>query len=150
MKKIGISIQNGLLAEGIIRMLHENGEFQPFRITSPKKNGVVSNCLLQGADILLAEVSYANGATIEGRLSEAKALRAEKPECKIAFLCDENSSPEIAKAVMTATTQRDLPIYCVQKDSKVCSLTFDAAWGNAKVRQALILKGFGASSFLSL
>ena len=102
MKKIGISIQNGLLAEGIIRMLHENGEFQPFRITSPKKNGVVSNCLLQGADILLAEVSYANGATIEGRLSEAKALRAEKPECKIAFLCDENSSPEIAKAVMTA------------------------------------------------
>ena len=102
MKKIGISIQNGLLAEGIIRMLHENGEFQPFRITSPKKNGVVINCLLQGADILLAEVSYANGATIEGRLSEAKALRAEKPECKIAFLCDENSSPEIAKAVMTA------------------------------------------------
>ena len=102
MKKIGISIQNGLLAEGIIRMLHENGEFQPFRITSPTKNGVVSNCLLQGADILLAEVSYANGATIEGRLSEAKALRAEKSECKIALLCDENSSPEIAKAVMTA------------------------------------------------
>lgn len=102
MKKIGISIQNGLLAEGIIRMLHENGEFQPFRITSPKKNGVVSNCLMQGADILLAEVSYANGATTEGRLSEAKALRAERPECKIAFLCDENSSPEIAKEVMAA------------------------------------------------
>ena len=102
MKKIGISIQNGLLAEGIMQMLIANGEFQPFRITSPKKNGVVSNCLLQGADILLAEVSYANGATIEGRLSEAKALRAERPECKIAFLCDENSSPEIAKAVMTA------------------------------------------------
>lgn len=102
MKKIGISIQNGLLAEGIIRMFHENGEFQPFRITSPKKNGVVSNCLLQGADILLAEVSYANGATIEGRLSEAKALRAEKPECKIAFLCDENSAPDIAREVMIA------------------------------------------------
>lgn len=102
MKKIGISIQNGLLAEGIIRMLNENGEFQPFRITSPKKNGVVSNCLLQGADILLAEVSYANGATTEGRLSEAKALREERPECKIAFLCDENSSPEIAKEVMAA------------------------------------------------
>ena len=33
----------------------------------------------------------------------------------------------IPKAMMTATTQRDLPIYCVQKDSKVCSLTFDAA-----------------------
>ena len=102
MKKIGISIQNGLLAEGIIRMLHESGEFQPFRIASPKKNGVVSNCLLHSVDILLAEVSYATGATIEGRLSEAKALRVERPECKIAFLCDENSSPEIAKEVMTA------------------------------------------------
>ena len=40
----------------------------------------------------------------------------------------------LPRAVATATTQRDLPIYCVQKDSKVCSLTFDAAWGNAKVR----------------
>ena len=102
MKKIGISIQNGLLAEGIIRMLHENGEFLPFRIISPRKNGVVSNCLLQGADILLAEVSYATGATIDGRLAEARTLRAERPECKIAFLCDENSSPEIAREVMTA------------------------------------------------
>ena len=44
----------------------------------------------------------------------------------------------VPKAVMTAATQRDLPIYCVQKDSKVCSLTFDAAWGDAKVRQSLI------------
>lgn len=102
MKKIGISIQNGLLAEGIIRMLHENGEFQPFRITSPKKNSIVSICQVQGADILLAEVSYAAGATIEGRLTEARALRTERPECKIAFLCDENSSPEIAKEVMAA------------------------------------------------
>ena len=102
MKKIGISIQNGLLAESIIRMLYENGEFMPFRITSPKKNGVVSSCQLQGADILLAEVSYASGATIDGRLLEAKALRAELPECKIAFLCDENSSPEIAKEVVAA------------------------------------------------
>ena len=43
----------------------------------------------------------------------------------------------IPRAAMAATTQRDLPIYCVQKDSKVCSLTFDAAWGDAKVRQSL-------------
>ena len=102
MKKIGISIQNGLLAEGIIRMLNENGEFLPFQIVSPKKNGVVNNCRMQAADILLAEVSYAAETTIEGRLSEARALRAERPECKIAFLCDENSSPEIAKEVMIA------------------------------------------------
>ena len=44
----------------------------------------------------------------------------------------------IPRAITTAATQRDLPIYCVQKDSKVCSLTFDAAWDDAKVRQSLI------------
>ena len=102
MKKIGISIQNGLLAEGITQMLSESGGFQPFRITSPKKNGVVTSCQLQGAELLLAEVSYAAGATIDGRLAEAKLLRQALPNCKIAFLCDENSSPEIAKEVMNA------------------------------------------------
>ena len=102
MKKIGISIQNGLLAEGIMQMLGESGGFQPFRIVSTKKNGVVTTCQLQGSDILLAEVSYAAGATIDVRLGEARALRQERPECKIAFLCDENSSPEIAREVMTA------------------------------------------------
>ncbi len=45
----------------------------------------------------------------------------------------------IPRAITAAATQRDLPIYCVQKDSKVCSLTFDAAWGNAKVRQTPLL-----------
>ena len=97
MKKIGISIQNGLLAEGIMQMLNQSGGFQPFRIVSPRKNGVVMSCTTQEADILLAEVSYANGSTIDSRLAEAKALRIERPECKIAFLCDENSSPEIAR-----------------------------------------------------
>ena len=32
--------------------------------------------------------------------------------------------------VTTAAAQRQLPIYCVQRDHKVCSLSFDAAWGN--------------------
>ena len=32
--------------------------------------------------------------------------------------------------VTTAATQRQLPIYCVQRDHKVVSLSFDAAWGN--------------------
>ena len=47
----------------------------------------------------------------------------------------------VPKAVMTATTQRDLPIYWVQKDSKVCSLTFDAAWGNEDTQQLIDILG---------
>ena len=36
--------------------------------------------------------------------------------------------------VGAAATQRQLPIYCVQKDYKVVSLSFDAAWGDVRVR----------------
>lgn len=32
--------------------------------------------------------------------------------------------------VGTAATTRQLPVYCVQRDDKVISLSFDAAWGN--------------------
>ncbi len=47
----------------------------------------------------------------------------------------------IPRAAVAAATQRDLPIYCVQKDSKVCSLTFDAAWGNEDTQQLIDILG---------
>lgn len=34
--------------------------------------------------------------------------------------------------VGAAAFQRELPIYCVNRDQKVCALTFDAAWGNVR------------------
>ncbi|MDR1116644.1 MAG: polysaccharide deacetylase family protein [Oscillospiraceae bacterium] len=37
------------------------------------------------------------------------------------------SNPMVVGA---AAAKRELPIYCVQKDEKVASLSFDAAWGN--------------------
>ena len=43
------------------------------------------------------------------------------------LMCWVAASPEVVGA---ATTQRQLPIYCVQKDYKVVSLSFDAAWGD--------------------
>ena len=41
-------------------------------------------------------------------------------------------------SVATASADRQLPIYCVEKDSKVCSLSFDAAWGTAILRRKRI------------
>jgi len=32
--------------------------------------------------------------------------------------------------VSAAATTRQLPIYCVEREQKICSLSFDAAWGN--------------------
>ena len=37
-------------------------------------------------------------------------------------------------AVTAAATQRQLPIYCVERDQKVCSISFDAAWGDGRMR----------------
>ena len=37
-------------------------------------------------------------------------------------------------AVTAAATQRQLPIYCVERDQKVCSISFDAAWGDGSMR----------------
>ena len=37
-------------------------------------------------------------------------------------------------AVGASATARQLPIYCVQRDQKLVSISFDAAWGDAKMR----------------
>ena len=37
-------------------------------------------------------------------------------------------------AVSVAGTARQLPIYCVLRDQKVVSISFDAAWGDVRVR----------------
>ena len=47
--------------------------------------------------------------------------------------------------VTASASQRQLPIYSVQRDYKVCALTFDAAWGNAILRHLRSLQ----SIFLS-
>ena len=40
-------------------------------------------------------------------------------------------------AVGTAATTRQLPIYCVQRDQKLVSIRFDAAWGNEDTQQLI-------------
>ena len=38
---------------------------------------------------------------------------------------------------VTAAAERDLPIYSVEREEKVCALTFDAAWGNGTMRKII-------------
>ncbi len=40
-------------------------------------------------------------------------------------------------AVTATATQRQLPIYCVQRDQKMISISFDAAWGDVILRHGL-------------
>ena len=46
--------------------------------------------------------------------------------------------------VSAASTQRQLPIYCVERDQKVCSISFDAAWGADNTQKILdVLADYG-------
>ncbi|MDD6848336.1 MAG: hypothetical protein PUD53_06160 [Oscillospiraceae bacterium] len=102
MKNIVVCIGNGLLSEAIINMLKNSGEFMPFRVLIQKKNNIANECEALSADILLLDVSYTFGTTMETRLNEVKQVREKTPTCKLVMLCDENSSPEIAREVANA------------------------------------------------
>ena len=52
--------------------------------------------------MVLLEVSYTKNTALEVRLNEVKQIRSVLPNCKIILLCDENSSPDIARDVMLA------------------------------------------------
>ena len=54
------------------------------------------------------------------------------------IMCWVSVSPRVVGA---SSTQRQLPIYCVQKDYKVVSLSFDAAWGNEDTEQLIEILG---------
>lgn len=47
-------------------------------------------------------------------------------------------SPAVVGA---SATERQLPVYCVQRDGKYCSLTFDAAWGNEDTEELIAILG---------
>lgn len=44
------------------------------------------------------------------------------------------ASVNFPAAVSASTAARQLPIYCVERDQKVCAISFDAAWGDGRVR----------------
>ena len=46
--------------------------------------------------------------------------------------------------VGVAASKRELPVYCVQRDDKLVSISFDAAWGNEDTQTLIdILDSYG-------
>ena len=67
------------------------------------------------------------------RLSQPKQnilLSAVCLLCTVAIFAAVN----LPTMVSVSASTRQLPIYCVQRDQKMISLSFDAAWGDVKVR----------------
>ena len=102
MRDIIISIRNDFVAEAIIHSLKKAGDFQPYKLLFSRDDEVIRECEAMQPEILLSEVAFGKATDLKTRLAEAKAVRANTPNCKIVFLCDENSSPELANQVVQA------------------------------------------------
>lgn len=102
MRKIVVSIQNGLLAEALTQLLSASGEFEPYRTAVDKNKRAVAACVACNADLVLMEVTHTAHTTLEARLQEGEQMRKMVPGCKIVLLCDENVSPDIAADVVAA------------------------------------------------
>lgn len=102
MRKIIVCIGNCLMSEAIMRMLKQSGEFEPVCVPTGDNESVVKDAQSLSADIILTDVSYASGATIDIRMKEAGLARRMIPGCRLAWLCDENSMPDLAREVALA------------------------------------------------
>ena len=53
-------------------------------------------------------------------------------------------------AVRASVATHQLPIYCVERDQKVCSISFDAAWGADNTQAILdVLADYGVNATFS-
>ena len=102
MRDIMISIRNDFVAEAIIGSLEKAGDFQPYKLLFSRDDEVIRECEAVQPEILLSEVAFGKATDLKTRLAEAKEVRANTPNCKIVFLCDENSAPDLAREVMQA------------------------------------------------
>lgn len=93
MKTVMTGICNGLMAESIRHILEESGDFRVLSIREGEASAV---------DIILLEVAYNPGFTMDERMDAVKAIQSRNPNARILLICDENSTPELARKVALA------------------------------------------------
>ena len=119
MRKIVVSVQNGLLAESITRMLEESSEFLIYRSAVGNRNSLAMDCVMYGAEIVLMEVSPGRGLSLQARIEETRQIKSANTGCKVALLCDENTSPDLAREVALA-----------KKDGRVDAFFYSSVTGS--------------------
>jgi len=119
MRKIVVSVQNGLLAESISRMLEESREFSIYRSAVGSRSSLAVDCVMYGAEIVLMEVSPGRGLSLQARMEETRQIKSANIGCKIVLLCDENTSPDLAREVALA-----------KKDGRVDAFFYSSVTGS--------------------
>jgi len=103
MRRIVISTQNTLLSSMLLRALKERGEVRAERVSNPPAEDDVFNVSRAlNADVLFMEVSPVAPFTYDTRMAAARRVRMVLPECRIAFMCDENANPELGERIALA------------------------------------------------
>ena len=101
MKRILINMQNILFSNAISEALRTSGnELTPYAVDSPDK--VVDECKWIDPYALLMEVTGYTPWMLCERMKIKDAVKAKHPQCKIAFVVDENAEKEVAKQVKQA------------------------------------------------
>lgn len=104
MKKIIVSIPNALLAGGVVMYLKKNPDFKVYREDKP--SGIEGLCIASKAEVLLAEVRERPPHTLDEWNVRVKEIKKKHPDCKVVYVVDENSSPELADQVALARSNR--------------------------------------------
>lgn len=101
-----INTQNSLLSGAIVKYMHERGEMKTERVLSGNAENALKTCISVDADILLIEITGTPPYTFEQRTELIKAVHGKLPYCRIAVICDENASPDIAAKVKSLRKER--------------------------------------------
>lgn len=101
LRKIVVDMQNRLFSDALVKILNESGfSFNTYHSEDPEK--IVDLCQLVEADILILEVTNYSPWTFEERICLRNQIALLLPDCKIVFLVDEKTDPDLSNQVRQA------------------------------------------------
>lgn len=109
MKNIIISIPNALLASGVHKFLRSNATFRIFSEERPDQ--VEKLCQHIKPDVLLVEVRALAPYNVDDWNRRLLTIRSQRPQCKVAYIVDENTYPQLAQQVTLAKSDQRIDAF---------------------------------------
>ena len=101
MRKVVVDMQNALFADAIATALRNfDSDFEVFPSESPDKT--TDMCADTQANVLIMEVTAYTPWKIEERMKIRDEVKAQKQDCKIVLVVDENTEKKLADKVRQA------------------------------------------------
>lgn len=101
MRRVVLDMQNILFADALAEALRRfDSDFEPVMCENPDETETLCSSVL--ANVLIMEVTAAKTRGFEERMNILRHVRGLLPECKIAFIVDENSEKKLADKVRQA------------------------------------------------